>query len=279
MNDGVVTGMPERRRCRRRRTGARTGSTSVPHRARNGRSRKKYPPVGMPWVLGIGDSWSQMVGSVEIVVAVVVPVGPRRVLVEAVGEGLAGERAEVAVQHGVVLRQRADDRQVGHGLAAAVVVEVGVVADREGVGGGQGDAGVARRGGRPLQEAVHPAEVVLDQEPLPAVVGVAVAAALEVGSQRVVGVDVPVGRQVGHVVAAVSAGQPAQEMVERPVLHHQDRPRARCRSSRAGDSAGAALAAVWDRNWEPVIASTGGRAHELEKRSSCQHGTQYGQWP
>ena len=126
--------------------GCQNGKYLVPHRARNGRSRKKYPPVGMPWVLGMGESWSQIVGSVETGVAVVVPVGPRRVLVEPVRERLARERAEVAVQHRVVLGQGADDREVGDGLAPVVAVEVGVVPDREGVGRGQGHARVARAG-------------------------------------------------------------------------------------------------------------------------------------
>jgi len=35
-----------------------------------------------------------------------------------------------------------------------------------------------------------------------------------------------------------------------------------------GNCAGEALAAVWDRNSEPVI-TTGGCAHELEKCSTC----------
>jgi transposase len=47
---------------------------------------------------------------------VVIPVGSAGVLVEAVGEGLAGERAEVVVQNGVVLRQGPQHRQVRHRL-------------------------------------------------------------------------------------------------------------------------------------------------------------------
>ena len=134
-----------------------------------------------------------------------------------------------------------------------ILVVVGVVADREGVGGGQRHPGVGGRGGGPLQEPVHLAEVVLDQEAFPAVVGVAVPAALEVGGQRIVGIEVAVRRQVDHVVAAVGVRQPAEEVVERPVLHHEhdhvlDAVRA------CGESAGAALAAVWDRNSVPVIA-------------------------
>src|SRR5262249_40001045 len=86
---------------------------------------------------------------------VVVPVGRGGVLVEAVGEGLPGERAEVVVQGGVVLRQGAEDWQVGDGLGSAVGVEVGVVADREGVGGGRGYPRVKVQGRGALQEPVH----------------------------------------------------------------------------------------------------------------------------
>jgi hypothetical protein len=152
---------------------------------------------------------------------VMVPVSPGRVLVEAVREGLAGERAEVAVQDGVVLSQCPDDREVGNGLAAAVTVVVRVVTDRECVGGCQRHSWIVGRGGGPLQESVHFPAVALDQEALPAVVGVAVPAALKVRGQWVVRIDVAVRRQVGHVVAAVGSWQPAEEMVERPVLHHE----------------------------------------------------------
>ena len=154
---------------------------------------------------------------------VVVPVGLARVLVEPVGECLSGERAEVAVQRRVVLGERADDRQVRQGLAGSVAMEVGVVADRERVRRGECYARVVRRGRRPLQEAVHPAVVVLDEPAFPAVVRVAVPAALEVRGERVVRVRVAVDR--GHerqVVPAVGTGQPAEEVVERAVLHHQD---------------------------------------------------------
>ena len=62
----MVTGMPSAS-VSPSANGCQNGKYLVPHRARNGRSRKKYPPVGMPWVLGIGESWSQIDGSVEIV--------------------------------------------------------------------------------------------------------------------------------------------------------------------------------------------------------------------
>ena len=154
---------------------------------------------------------------------VVVPVGLGRVLVEAVGERLARERAEVAVKRRVPLGQRADHGQVGQGLVASVAVQVAVVADRERVGRGEGHARVTRRGRRPLEEAVQLAVVVLDEPALPAVVGVAVPAALEVRGERVVRVGVAVDRGlVRQVVTAVGAGQPAEEVVERAVLHHQD---------------------------------------------------------
>lgn len=70
---------------------------------------------------------------------------------------------------------------------------VGVVTDREGVGRGQRDARIAARRGGPLEEAVEATAVELDEEALPAVVGIAVATALEVRRQREVGVHVAVG--------------------------------------------------------------------------------------
>jgi len=86
-----------------------------------------------------------------------------------------------------------------------------------------GDAGVVRRGRRPLQEAVHLAVVVLDEPAFPAVVRVAVPASLVVGSERVVGVGVAVDRgHELHVVPPVGAGEPAEEVVKRAVFHHQD---------------------------------------------------------
>jgi len=118
---------------------------------------------------------------------IVVPVGLARVLVEAVGVSLAGERAEIAVQRRVPLSERADDRQVGQGLAGPVVIEVGVVADREGVRRREGHPRNADRGRRALQEPVELAVVVLDEEALPAVVRVAVPAALVVRGESASG--------------------------------------------------------------------------------------------
>jgi len=66
MNDGVVTGIPTASVSPAAK-GCQNGKYFVPHSARKGRSRKKYPPVGMPWLLGMGDNWSQMAGSAEIV--------------------------------------------------------------------------------------------------------------------------------------------------------------------------------------------------------------------
>src|SRR5580693_4648726 len=66
MNDGVVTGIPTASTSPAAK-GCQKGKYFVPHKAKKGRSRKKYPPVGMPWLLGMGDNWSQMVGSAEIV--------------------------------------------------------------------------------------------------------------------------------------------------------------------------------------------------------------------
>ena len=153
---------------------------------------------------------------------VVVPVGLAGVLVEAVGERFPGERAEVPIERRVSLSERADHRQVRKGFGRPVWIEIRVVADREGIGRGQGHPGVVRGGRRPLEEAVHSAEVVFDQPALPAVIRVAVPAALEVWSERVVGIGVAVGcRHESQVVPAVGTGQPAEEVVERPVLHHE----------------------------------------------------------
>ena len=62
----VVTGIPTASVSSAAK-GCQNGKYFVPHSARKGMSRKKYPPVGMPTLLGIGDNWSQMVGSAEIV--------------------------------------------------------------------------------------------------------------------------------------------------------------------------------------------------------------------
>ena len=93
-----------------------------------------------------------------------------------------------------MLGQGADDGQVGDRFEGVIRIEVRVVADREGVGLRQRHPRVVGRGGGPLQESVHLAEVALDQEAFPAVVGVAVPASLEVGSQPVVAVVVAVRR-------------------------------------------------------------------------------------
>ncbi len=102
-------------------------------------------------------------------------------------------------------------------------MEIGVVPDRERIRRGASHARVVGRGRGPLKEAVHLAEVVLDKPALPAMIRVAVPAALEVRSEGVVRVGIAVDR--GHepqVVPTIGAGQPAEEMVERAVLHHQD---------------------------------------------------------
>jgi hypothetical protein len=76
--------------------------------------------------------------------------------------------------------------------------------------------------GGPLEEAVELAVVVLDEPALPAVVRVAVPAPLVVRGERVVRVGVAVDRgDERQVVTAVGAGYPAEEVVERAVLHHE----------------------------------------------------------
>jgi hypothetical protein len=161
MNDRVFTRMP-RASVSPSANGCQNGKYFVPHRARKGRSRKKYPRWELPgcwgWARagprrsaaprwwpchGPGQSWPRAGRS---------------------GSGRSRRRtAEVAVQDGVVLSQCPDDREVGNGLAAAVTVVVRVVTDRECVGGGQRHSWIGGRGGGPLQESVHLPAVALDQ--------------------------------------------------------------------------------------------------------------------
>src|SRR6185437_4414008 len=148
-----------------------------------------------------------------------------------------------------MLGQGTDDRQVGDCLAGAIVAEVRVVADRERVGLSQRHPRVVSRGGGPLQESVHLAEVVLDQEALPAMVRVAVPAPLEVGSQPVVGVVVAIRRQVGRSWRPSAPGsQPRKWSNDRFSIISTTT----CLMPLEpfGDSAVVALAAVWARNSE-----------------------------
>ena len=131
---------------------------------------------------------------------VLVAVGLRRVHVLAVGIRRGQQRAEEAVVGGEGLGGGGDEGQV----------VLRVVADRERVV-------VAR-----AQEAVHGAAVDLGAPAVPRVVGVVEGAALEVGRQAVGGERLPIVRRVGEpVLAPVGPGQPAQVVVEGPVLHHQ----------------------------------------------------------
>jgi hypothetical protein len=67
------------------------------------------------------------------------------VLVELVRECLSGKRAEVMVEDGELLGQRPQDGKIGHGLRAAIMVMVGVVPDRKGVGCGEFHGSTAGR--------------------------------------------------------------------------------------------------------------------------------------
>ena len=55
MNDGVVTGIPSAS-VSPGANGCQNGKYFRPHSAMNGRSLKKYPPVGIRYVLGMGES-------------------------------------------------------------------------------------------------------------------------------------------------------------------------------------------------------------------------------
>ena len=138
---------------------------------------------------------------VDTVERVVQPVGDAAVEVEAIGEGRPQDRREIAVAGCERGRCAAEERQI----------LLPVVADRIEVAAGLAQPAVAR------------AVVPLDAGPVVGVVGIRVRAALVVGRQRVrrVGcarrVDVRESR-----LFPVGAGQPAHDVVERPVLHHHD---------------------------------------------------------
>ena len=126
-------------------------------------------------------------------------VGLRGVHVEAVRERRRHDRGEVVVAHG----------PVGRGLAIERQVVARVVADRVFVV-------------RAHEPAVAGAVVVLGTTARVGVVGVGVPAALELGE---VGrrVGDPAGVEVGEPgLLAFGSREPPEEVVERPVLHHQD---------------------------------------------------------
>src|SRR5258706_8458964 len=129
------------------------------------RDRRKLVPYGRQ--LGEGGD-------------VVIAIGPRGVLVHPVGEGLGGRRAEVVVERRVVLREGPEDGQIRDSLGGAVGGQVRVETGRERVRRSGGHARLEIQRGGTLQEAVHLAEVVLDQPPFPTLFRVAVPAALEV---------------------------------------------------------------------------------------------------
>ena len=131
---------------------------------------------------------------------IVEAVGLRRVLEETVGIGRGQDGAEVAVAGRVGPGQPAHEGAVGGR----------VVADGEGVVGGV------------REEAVHLALVVL-QAPSPVgVVGVGETAAVELGLvERGPGGALRVFVREARL-PAVGVGQPPEEVVEAPVLHHHD---------------------------------------------------------
>jgi hypothetical protein len=126
------------------------------------------------------------------------PVGLCGVLVQPIGIGLGQHRGEVPVAHRPCRRCLSEERQIG----------LGVVPDRERV--------ILAC----LQPPVTTAIVQLDPATLVGMIRVVVAAAGVIG--EVMGrvfQSVAVGeRQPG--LLTVRAGQPAEEVVERPVLHH-----------------------------------------------------------
>ena len=130
--------------------------------------------------------------------AVFNPVGLAGVLVDAIGERRPEDGAEVPVERPPVEHRAAEEGKVF----------LAVVADGEDVVG--------------AQPPVTRAAVVLHPSPGIGVIGIAVTAALKVRGQRksrmgnAGGVDVREPR-----LLAVGAREPAEEMVERPVLHHE----------------------------------------------------------
>ena len=130
-----------------------------------------------------------------------------------IGIGRGEQRAEEAIERGERLGHVRGERQIG----------LVVVADREHVALG-------------AQEPVHPAAVELGPAAVPGVVGVEEPAALVVVGEPVVAYVRPstVGEaQAG--LAAVGSGQPAEVVVERPVLHHQHDERVDRQVARRGD--------------------------------------------
>src|SRR5581483_10231311 len=78
-------------------------------------------------------------------------------------------------------------------------------------------------GDRRLEETVATATGVLLESAGEGVVGICVVAALEVGRQLVGGIRLPAGVGVGQPgLPPVGPRHPPQQVVERPVLHHQE---------------------------------------------------------
>jgi len=130
---------------------------------------------------------------------VVDPVGPRGMGVEAVRVGRAQDRGEPAVEHSGLTDELAVERQIALQVVAECVVVVGALA-----------------------EAVELAPRVLDPAAGVGVVRVVEAAALVLG--QVMG-GVPDAVVVGIAqtgLPAVRAREPAQVVVEGPVLHAQE---------------------------------------------------------
>ena len=138
---------------------------------------------------------------------IAVAIGLARVHVHAVRVGAAENAAEVAVADGPVLRAALEERQI--------------------VGAEVADGKMIARAVDGLQEAVVGAVVEVHAAARVAVVRIALAAALVAvasGARKMEAVDggaVLVGKAEAGL-ASVRAGQPAQIMIERAVLHHHD---------------------------------------------------------
>ena len=130
-----------------------------------------------------------------------VDVGRRAQLVHAVGVRPRLQRAEVVVEQRVVLRERAEDRHLRRR----------VVADRKVIAGGLR-----------LEPAIARAVVELDRHLGPLMLRVRERAPLHVAPEidRWSRMARKVGEQQPRLLA-VRSGHPSEEMIERPVLHHE----------------------------------------------------------
>ena len=176
-----------------------------------------------------------------------VDVGGRGQLVEAVGPGRPHQRAVVGVEKRVATGQSAEDRHL----------RLFVVADRELVAGELG-----------LEPPVALAVVVVLDHSLPGVVRVLVAARLGVGAERggVEGAALVAGEAQAGLLA-VHSRHPAEQVVERAVLHHQHDDGVERSLGRVGHPADAArlraspTATVWPRGRRRPRTARAARFH------------------